>query len=388
MEELMAQFKSIHESSESSKDKLSAMTTKIKFLQDNKIHAKTLDYVNKDQINCMEYFRLISGLAEICPSTALSFSMHLYTIWGLGYLFNEEQKQYYFNMVKDENYLFSSLNSAGLFFVQPKKIKKEEFPIFATKVDGGYVVNGIKRTVSLEPFVRFLPVYSLIEIKPNEYDVALLIIDKHSQGIDVNPDWETISMQATYSHSIQFTNVYVPDTAVMFEEGVAIDYTENLGYIYQLGIAAVYYGMAVSAIDYIVNICKNRKVPFTGSLLASFPGVQFTLSESIILQETSLSQIMRFASELDHHLQTGLHKSQSMMSLSLITKDYVTKSAEKIVNNSMKIEGISSLGTSNRLSKLYQDVKAGLFHPPQHDVTAEFLAKNRIGIIQIRNRWL
>ncbi|MBA4493463.1 acyl-CoA dehydrogenase family protein [Paenactinomyces guangxiensis] len=366
---------------------------KIQKLLDNGVHCFTvLDDKDGGSLDPFDYFRLIESLVEDSPAVALSMSMHLYTVWGLQFLFNEKQKLTYFEKVKNDRALFGSPNEPALYFVTGRNFNEDEYPIIARKSGNIYFVSGKKRFVSLEPFVKYLPVYCYVKgYNSSKIGLALFIIDKNSEGVSVTKDWNTISMKESYSNTVCFDDVIVKEDQIVFCEGQTIDKADILAYLFRLSVCSVYYGIMLKAINMVTESCKKKKVPHTNSKLSSFPGVQFTLAEMIILQETCYSQIKRFCELLKNYIVTypdNIGKDSALNTISIITKEYVTKSAEEVVNKAMKIEGIGSIFEDNILSKLYLDIKAGLFHPPQSDVVYEILAKQKLGIFSFRRRWL
>lgn len=359
-----------------------SFTEKINFLVKLKAHHLTRD----THIDPLDYFELISKLSEKCPSTALSFSMHLYTQWGMCEVMPMER---FLQIVDDkEDRLFGSLNEPGLYFIREEQLLPEHFSIHAKKTNGGYLINGIKKYVSLEPFVYYLPVYAFVESPSNnESRIVVLLIRRNSMGVGTISDWETISMSESSSNSIVFENVFVSDSDVLFQAKDALQKTNNFSYLFRLSIVSVYYGIAYRAYRYVVDYCKEKQVPHTNRSLAFFPGVQFSIAEMSILLEVSRSQIIRYCSMLQEHLEK--HQTPETLSMvSLITKEIVIKNAEQVVNLAIKVVGINSITKENILSQLYQDVKAGLFHPPQSDVTYEMIAKHELGVLTHRTRWL
>lgn len=356
---------------------------KVSFLLNIDAHQYTQD----NNINPLEYFKLISGLSESCPSVALSFAMHLYTQWGLQAIGLEGQWR---DIMQDaaSGKLFASLNEPGFYFIKENQLLPEQFSIHATKTDKGYLISGVKRYVSLEPNVYFLPVYCYVDNPSNEEGrIAVLLIRRNSEGISVKPDWDTISMSESSSNSVFFENVFVPNTDTMFNGKDTLQNTNVFGYLFRLSIVAVYYGIAKRAYQFVKDYCKEKQVPHTQRPLSFFPGVQFSIAEIAILLETSYSQITRYSSLLQDFL-LGTPIKDNINNVSLITKETIVKNAEQIVNLSMKITGISSISKSNILSKLYQDVKAGAFHPPQADVAYEIIAKHELGVLTHRTRWM
>ncbi|WP_256816410.1 acyl-CoA dehydrogenase family protein [Cytobacillus sp. Bac17] len=342
-----------------------------------------------NKISAINYFEKISNLSYNYPSVALSISMHLYTIWGLKLLFNQQQYEWYADRIKKYKELFGSPNDPGLYFISNQSFKNSPFMVEAIKKDNDYIINGMKRFVSLEPHVRYLPIYCKVkDYKGNGLGITLLIVDKNKMGVSVKEDWNSISMKDTSSNTVKFNDVLIEEKDVVFTEDVQLNNADILSYLFRLSICSVYYGIAHKSIDLVTNSCKQKIVPYSNTTLKFFPGVQFTIADMTILQETSRSQINHLCMLIDDYISQAANSKMDINITSLITKEYVLTSSEKIVNLAMKVEGISSLFDNNELSKLYMDVKASNFHPPQTDVIKEIIGKNRLGVITRNRRWL
>ncbi|WP_281884476.1 acyl-CoA dehydrogenase family protein [Paenibacillus sp. YYML68] len=361
-----------------------SFSDKINFLLDLKAHTYTCD----SRISPLDYFEWVSRLSAVCPSTALSFSMHLYTQWGMQHIVPDELRDTILHTDSDDAKLFGSLNEPGIYFLREEQLNPEHFLIRAIQTDDGYVVNGVKKFVSLEPFVHFLPVYCYVENpRDQEARIAVLLLRKGAAGIHIQADWDTISMSESYSNSVCFDNVHVPHTDVLLKDKDALQQTNVFAYLFRLSISSVYYGIAQHAYQLALDYCKSKQVPHTNRTLSFFPGVQFSVAEIAMLLEGSRSQIIRYC-ELLHSYLEGKPSVDHIPIISLMTKEIVVNHAEQAVNLAMKIVGISSIAKHHVLSKLYQDVKAGQFHPPQSDVTYEMIAKHELGVLTHRSRWL
>ncbi|MBJ6360579.1 acyl-CoA dehydrogenase family protein [Paenibacillus sp. GCM10012307] len=361
-----------------------SFSDKINFLLENNAH----QYTCNTRVKPTDYFELISGLSATCPSTALSFSMHLYTQWGMKHILPNGKLDEVMGTDIDNKKLFGSLNEPGIYFVRENQLIPDHFVIHAKRTKDGYLVNGVKKFVSLEPFVHFLPVYCYVD-NPlgHEARIAILLIRKSAEGICIEEDWDTISMTESYSNSVRFHNVHVPHDDVLLKEKDALQKTNVFAYLYRLSIVSVYYGIAKKAYQFVLDYCKEKQVPHTNRTLSFFPGVQFSVAEISILLEGSRSQIIRYCELLKLFLE-GKPSVDNINIVSLMAKEIVVKNAEQVVNLAMKIVGISSITNGNVLSKLYQDVKAGQFHPPQYDVAYEMIAKHELGVLTHRTRWL
>ncbi|WP_165861401.1 acyl-CoA dehydrogenase family protein [Paenibacillus paeoniae] len=361
-----------------------SFSEKINFLIENNAHQYTCD----SNVNTTDYFELISGLSKNCPSTALSFSMHLYTQWGMQHILPDKILSGILHPEMDNKKIFGSLNEPGIYFVREDQLIPDHFLIHARRTNDGYLVNGVKKFVSLEPFVHFLPVYCYVE-NPSEHEgrVAVLLLRKSAEGISIEADWDTISMTESRSNTVRFDNVHVSHSDVLLEKKDALQKTNVFAYLFRLSIVSVYFGIAQKAYQFVLDHCKDRQVPHTNRTLSFFPGVQFSVAEMLMLLEGSRSQIIRYCELLQKYLE-GNSMEDNISIISLMTKEIVVKNAEQLVNLAMKVVGISSITNKNILSKLYQDVKAGQFHPPQSDVSYEMIAKHELGVLTHRTRWL
>jgi alkylation response protein AidB-like acyl-CoA dehydrogenase len=360
--------------------------SKILYLVEHDFHLLT---INRD-ISPRKLFRIINDLACICHNTALCLAMHLYTVWGIKHFAHKSPfATYCLEQVKTQNRLFASLNEPSLHFVNSKTFKEKDYSLTATPVDDGYLINGIKRFVSMEPLVSYLPVYCRIKnYQGSDHGIITMIIPKETEGVKVLQDWESISMGPTESNSISFENVFVPKENMILNSEEFIRETDLLGLFFRLVISSVYAGIGERTLQYVQMKIRNHRIPHYNKPLAFFPGAQFNVAEMLILNETSNAQILELCRALEEYLQKPktYNSVQELKKKSLITKEFVTKSTVELVDYALKTVGVSGLSSRNPLAKLYQDVVAGLFHPPQKDVLYEIIAKDFLGILSYSSR--
>jgi len=344
--------------------------------------------ITDSHFNAARYCEIAAKLGEVDPALALSFTMHLYTVWGLKHHKNSVLHAA-LSEVRDAGALTGSLNEPGMYFMSPGQLDPQSFPIRARKVDGGYVVNGTKKFVSLEPFVSFLPVYCALEdYSGDDLGLVCLMLRKSSDGVEVVDDWKSVAMQATASNSVRFTEVFCPDNMAICDEHTPIMSLAVQGYLFRFSVSSVYLGIARGVMQHTISSAKSSRPPGSKLTLARYPGVQFSAAEMIISLDVMEAQMERFAITLDRYLAGDPAAEAAIVRTSLVAKEVVARETEKIVANAMKIDGIGSLASSNPLSKIYTDAKAAQFHPPQRDVACELLAKEALGVISLKNRWL
>jgi alkylation response protein AidB-like acyl-CoA dehydrogenase len=282
-----------------------------------------------------------------------------------------------------------SLNEPGLYFLTPGQLNIETYPVRAKRVEGGYEVTGVKKFVSLEPFVSFLPVYCMVEdYSGNDLGVIALMLRKSAEGVTVIQDWNSVAMQETHSNSVRFEGVFCPDEFVICGEDTPITSLSAQGYLFRFNVCCVYLGLARQALDLAINTASTKRPPNGLHVLAKYPGVQFSIAEMIISMEIMESQMRTFCTALDDFLASEKDIDPNVNRVSLVAKEVIARESESLVSNAMKITGIHSLSNENPLSSIFKDIKAAQFHPPQRDVTYEILAKEKLGVISYKTRWV
>ena len=349
------------------------------------IHSLPVMFAN---ITAYEYMAVVAKLAQLDASSALSLSMHLYTLWGI-----TTRQGAKFGRVLDDvsthGRLMGSLNEPGLYFLTPGQLNIDTYPVRAKRVEGGYCVTGLKKFVSLEPFVSYLPVYCMVEnYSGDDLGVIALMLNKKDAGVSVIEDWNSVAMQDTYSNSVRFDDVFCPDDLVISGEDAPIASLSMQGYLFRFNVCCIYLGISRQALDLAVNTASTKRPPNGSHVLAKYPGVQFSIAEMLISLEIMEAQMRSFCTVLDDFMAADEHVDLSVNRISLIAKEVIARESNALVSNAMKITGINSLSNDNPLSAIFNDIKAAQFHPPQRDVTYEILAKEKLGVISYKQRWM
>lgn len=331
---------------------------------------------------------LLVEIASACPSTALCLAMHYYSLGGYKSIFSIDLQDKIFNDISTNGHFMASISNPNVLFQYSKEDIKDLTSLHCRKVDGGYIVNGTKYFVSGCPRIKYLPIYCYLEDNEiKSYGMTALLSEMSIPGMTIEESWNYSGMRSTMSHTVHFNEVFIPNNFLIGREGYGIEDTQNLVYWFRLALVSVYYGIAKAAYDYIVEYIKHKKDPISKKALAFMPGIQFSIAEMLIKLETSSSQIKMCAKRADQEEANGQFTSE-LYTKTLITKQYVTKTANEVVWQAMQIRGTSSLVKGNLLERLYRDVRAAMFHPPAEDLLKEVIAKKTLGIMPIRNRWV
>jgi alkylation response protein AidB-like acyl-CoA dehydrogenase len=334
-----------------------------------------------------ETCNLLIDIASGCSSTGLVLAMHYYSLGGLNNILTESQKTEVFKDIQVNGEFIASISDPNILFARTKDDVKQVTDIKIDKTEGGYIVNGIKKSVSGSPRIKYLPIYGFQEGVRSRYGITALLTTVNEKGISIDNSWSYSGMKSTMSNNIYFKDVFIPESRIIGREGFGIEDTQELIYWFRLALTAVYQGIALCAYNYIRGLAKVKKEKLSNHQLAFFPGVQRNIADMKIKLETSYSQIMRCAQLVDQSIINGAFTDE-LYKLTLITKQYVSEAANQVVWLAMQVEGMQSLNQGKLLEKLFRDVRAATFHPPNEDLLKEVLAKKELGIISVKKRWL
>ncbi len=305
---------------------------------------------------------VIRIIAHYCSSTALAFSMHQHIIaaavWKLKHKnVGEEMLK---NVAKHQLVLISTgardwLGSNG-------ELKK---------TDGGYLLTAKKHFAS-QSVGGDIVVTSAIYLNPsnNEWQVLHFSVPMNAGGISIADDWNVMGMRATGSQTIQFDNVFIPDTAIVLSRSknefhmiwhVVLTVALPL-------IMAAYVGIAEKSME--IAIEKGKKYERFNKHIIYMIG---KLNNRLLSTQTQWKAMISLCNNFDF-------KPDEAITIAMLSyKTNVGEDAKNVVAESMDTIGGQCFYRENDLERLFRDVQACAFHPlpkwDQYAFTGEKLLK-------------
>jgi alkylation response protein AidB-like acyl-CoA dehydrogenase len=145
----------------------------------------------------------------------------------------------------------------------------------ATKVDGGYSLNGSKTFVLDGHIANMLIVVARTSGETDsEQGISLFLVDANAEGLNVA---RTIMVDSRNSSNIQFNNVVVAEDALLGEKDQGFNGLDSVLDIARIGIAAEMLGSMQAVFESILEFLKQREQ--FGVLIGSFQGLQHRAAE-------------------------------------------------------------------------------------------------------------
>jgi alkylation response protein AidB-like acyl-CoA dehydrogenase len=144
------------------------------------------------------------------------------------------------------------------------------------------------------------------------------------------------------------------------------------------GLGAVYYGIAKRAFDLaLASATTRRSRALGGRTYAYKPLTQWSVAEAAIALESIDALLDRTAEQW----WRGYAQGEPWLAKLLAAKQHAVDGALRVVNLALQIAGASSLSRRNELERLYRDVRAGAFHPPNADASHELIGQSWLGVL-------
>jgi len=220
------------------------------------------------------YIAVIRAIARGCASTAMTVHMHSTVMRFIDAVGTAAQKRHYFDEVVRHGKLFGSWGSEPAVSLSRTLLMETVI----RRQGAGYVIDGVKHFCTMALGASHYMIWCALD---GGTDMAkalqLALVPADAAGISTDGKWDTLGMRATFSPSVTFTGVRVPDDGMLGDPGAAV----QVGVIesFALGYAAVYLGIAESALAFALEYAKKRIVKPENIAVAADPTVQRHIGE-------------------------------------------------------------------------------------------------------------
>jgi alkylation response protein AidB-like acyl-CoA dehydrogenase len=202
--------------------------------------------------------------------------------------------------------------------------------------------------------------------------LTLAVVPAQTPGIATDGKWNTLGMRGTYSPSVTLTGVRVPADALLGRPGQALGagVIEGFG----LGYAAIYLGIAESALAFAVDYARRRIVQPENVAVAQDPTVQ------------------RHIGDLRVHLDAALfvleHSAESWGTADLVARGLLaakakylaTETALEVTSRVIQVVGGRGAYRDFPAERALRDVRTSTLMPPTPDRMLEAIGKSTLGL--------
>ncbi len=328
---------------------------------------------------------IINRLGQGDGSTALAFTMHLFRTLGAARLWKlsvhrddkirEQRWEKLLRRIGSRDCIISVSNSERGCDIRTSNT-------VATRVDGGWLVNGVKTFATGSPAADILTIRVAFQNDEGQWRLGVGRVASDSPGVQIMDNWDAMGMRASGSHDVTFTDCFVAqndlDDIGEYGRYAISSLAPSSGS--SVALAAVFFGIAETAHQISIDAIKARGTE--GQAMN-----QFTVAQSETDIATCRAMLDRTGSNQDAFLAAhpygGYPEDESLQLIkdAQCTKWVVNRKAVEIVDRTITLSGGGGFMTNNILSRLYRDVRAGpLMQPFSAHVAPGFIGKVALGV--------
>lgn len=334
------------------------------FLKENKFFSAVIPVdLGGEGIRHEDMCEILRTLAGYCGSTALALSMHQHLVAALVWKYKQGKGgEATLRNIADKQLVLISTGARDWLESNGK----------AEKVDGGYRYTGSKYFASQSSggdiVVSSAPVLS----EESDGEVIHFAIPIHSEGIQVDNNWDTLGMRGTGSNTIHFKNVFIPETAISLKrpQGRFHPFFNVVLTVAMPYIMSVYQGLAQKSFHMCLTSVKKSKTPkqYHSSAIAE-------VKNELVNAECNYFDMIKLTNNLNFEALEEFGQNI------LIRKTNCVRSCERVVKLSFELCGGQSYFKSFGLERILRDMQAANFHPlsekDQLEFTGEYLLRNQ-----------
>ena len=315
------------------------------------------------------YIAVIRAIARGCASTAMTVHMHSTVMRFIGAVGSPAQKRRYYDEVVRHGKLFGSWGSEPAVSLSRTLLMET-----VIRHDGtGYVIDGVKHFCTMALGASHYMIWCALDGGSDmAKSLQLALVPADSPGIASDGKWDTLGMRATFSPSVTFTGVRVPEDGLLGEPGAAV----QVGVIesFALGYAAVYLGIAESALAFALDYAKKRIVKPENIAVAADPTVQRHVGELAVHLDAAGLVVADSAARWDDADLAALGP------LANRAKYLATEVGLHVTSKVIQVVGGRGAYRDFPAERAFRDLRTCTLMPPTVDRMLEAIGKNALGL--------
>jgi alkylation response protein AidB-like acyl-CoA dehydrogenase len=325
----------------------------------------------------LTYAMVAAEIGRHCGATALTWNMHVCsTLWS-GPLADdldmtteqreehERHRKVHFDRIVKEGKIYAQPFSEG----SAAAAGKAPFGTLATKVDGGWILNGKKIFASLAGAADYYGVLCT-EDKPDRSmrDTLYMAVPADAPGFSIVGDWDPLGMRGTVSRTLLMKDVFVTDDAQLMPRGVYYQAASRWPHMFST-LSPTYMGIAQGAYDFTVSYLRGEIPGMPPVKRRMYPTKQVAVAEMRIKLEQTRALWLRSAGE------AKVDPTKDERIRCYAAHYTIMENANDIARLAIRTCGGQSMLKSLPLERMYRDSRCGSLMLPW---TAE-LCIDRIG---------
>ena len=311
--------------------------------------------------DAISYVIAIEELAKACASTAIVMAVQNSLVCaGLEKFGTEEQKEKYLRpLARGEKIGAFALTEPGAGCDSAAQLTT------AVRSGDGYVINGTKHFITNGSFADIVILFAMTDKAQKHRGISGFIVEKGTPGFTVGKEEHKMGIRGSNTCELVFTEVHVPATARLGEEGQGFKIAMTVLDAGRIGVAAQAVGIAQAAYEAAVKYSKER-VQF-GQPISQFQAIQWMLADMATRIEAA--RLLTYNAALAKMSGQPYSKEASMAKL------FASETAVWVADRAVQIHGGYGYMKEYSVERNYRDAKITEIYEGTSEVQRKVIAR-------------
>jgi alkylation response protein AidB-like acyl-CoA dehydrogenase len=305
------------------------------------------------------FLYMLRTLCRADSATGHCFQLHNHALWQLETIGTPEQIELFVKPALEKFSIFSAVGS------EPGRVNMYEMKTRAVRVDGGWLVNGVKNFVTNGTIADLIITSVALDGVEGYLDnLQMMLIRPDMPGVSWDDAWyQPHGMRAARSPIMRLENVFVPDNHLLGEPGAFA--RQRWQGRFHLGFAANYLGTTEGLFDWYLDYQRGRNK-------GNDPYTQLRVGEVKM-------QIDAAAALFDRAVQSWRGNDVVHAELiSMSAKSTAARSAFSALQSVLLSAGATAQFEEHPLGRTARNIETFVVHAG-HDRTAQIIGQAQLG---------
>ena len=294
-------------------------------------------------MDTLSYVIALEEIAKIDASAAVIVSVNNSLVcWGLEKYGNEAQKEEFLKPLA----MGQKLGCFGLSEPEAGSDASSQHTVALEKGDG-YEINGVKNWITNGGSSDIALIMAQTHPELGHKGINAFIVPKGTKGFEVGKKEDKMGIRSSDTHSLLFTNCYVPKENRIGEDGLGFKFAMQTLDGGRIGIAAQALGIAAGAYERALQYSKERKT--FGKPISSHQAIQFKLADMHTRIEASRLLIYKACALKD--------QGKDYVEAAAMAKVYASETAMYVTTEAVQIHGGYGYVKEFHVERMMRDAK-------------------------------
>jgi alkylation response protein AidB-like acyl-CoA dehydrogenase len=298
---------------------------------------------NGGGMDTISYVLAIEEISKVDASAAVMMSVNNSLVcWGLEKFGNDAQKEKYLKRLTTGEVI-------GAFCLSEPEAGSDATSQLTTAEDKGdyYLVNGTKNWITNGSSASVYMVIAQTHPEKRHKGINALILDRGQEGFVIGKKEDKMGIRGSDTHSLMFTDVKVPKSNRIGEDGFGFTFamtTLNGG---RIGIASQALGIASGSYELALKYSKERKA--FGKSLSEHQAIQFKLADMATKLDAARLLILQAAYLKD--------QKKDFVKAAAMAKLFASGIAQEVTTEAVQIHGGYGYVKEFHVERMMRDAK-------------------------------